>query len=144
MKSHFIKMQSLILILTFVLLFPSCIAVSVGTKHANLAGFYDPSFDTDVFIGIPYAQPPVGSLRLQPPLPIDKDQGDVNVTGPISNRCFEIEGTLSFAGSEDCLNLDLVRPTSKDSGSFHEGVLLPVYVFIHGLVMIILVKLGFG
>lgn len=125
-------MQSLILTLAFVLLFPSCIAASVNTRHANYTGFYDPSFDTDVFIGIPYAQPPVGSLRLQPPLSIDKGEGDVNATGPTSNRCFDIEGALSFAGSEDCLTLDLVRPASKDSRFVHEGDLLPVYVFIHG------------
>jgi len=99
----------------------SCSTVSVKTEHANLTGLYDPSFGTDAFIGIPYAQPPVGTLRLQPPLPIDKDQGDLNVTGPASNKCFQIQNSPSLDGSEDCLALDLVRPALDNIGTTRKG-----------------------
>ncbi|KUJ24335.1 alpha/beta-hydrolase [Mollisia scopiformis] len=87
----------------------------------------------DVFIGVPYAQPPVGSLRLQPPVPIAQDLGNLDVSNLTSNRCYELKAgppTLSI-GSEDCLTLDIVRP-SQGTARARQNTKLPVYVFIHG------------
>ncbi|KAG8680406.1 hypothetical protein FRC08_016318 [Ceratobasidium sp. 394] len=60
----------------------------------------------DVFLGIPYAQPPVGNLRFRRPLPI--------ATAPTVNaqnygpRC--LQSTASNDTSEDCLTLNIWRP----------------------------------
>lgn len=99
------------------------VSLSICTKYI---GRQDNGIDA--FIGIPYAQPPVGTLRLQPPLPIADNLGDLDVSKPTSNRCYELKtGAPSLsAGSEDCLTLDIIRPSQRN------GVKLPVYVFIHG------------
>ncbi|KAE8451054.1 hypothetical protein EG329_004726 [Mollisiaceae sp. DMI_Dod_QoI] len=100
----------------------------------NYIGLEDVATGTDVFVGIPYAQPPVGALRLQPPLPISDDLGDLNVSSLTSNRCYELNQSLASisAGSEDCLTLDIVRPSRGSVVNARRDNKLPVYVFIHG------------
>lgn len=79
------------------------------------------------FLGVPYAQPPVGELRFQPPQPAKRWHGVLEATdfGP---SCMQNPGALSASGelSEDCLTLNVYSPESPDYGS------LPVMVFIHG------------
>ncbi|RLT94784.1 carboxylesterase/lipase family protein [Ketobacter sp.] len=79
------------------------------------------------FLGIPYAQPPVGELRFQPPKPAARWHGDLDATafGP---SCMQNPGALSASGelSEDCLTLNVYSPQDPRHGS------LPVMVFIHG------------
>jgi para-nitrobenzyl esterase len=69
-----------------------------------------------VFRGIPYAQPPVGPLRWQPPLPLPRWNGvrDATRFGP---GCYQPAPQLSniYAGnpmplSEDCLTLNIWAP----------------------------------
>ena len=80
-----------------------------------------------VFLGIPYAKPPVGELRFQPPQPAARWHGDLDATefGP---SCMQNPGALSASGelSEDCLTLNVYSPEDPQRGS------LPVMVFIHG------------
>ncbi|KAF8865308.1 alpha/beta-hydrolase [Acephala macrosclerotiorum] len=106
---------------------------------ANYTGRQDTPTGTDIFIGIPYAQPPTGALRLAPPLPIVLDLGTLNVSGPLSNRCHERKAgspSSSLTGSEDCLALDIIRPAQGDFVQVRSTTtttkLLPVYIFIHG------------
>ncbi|KAH7319331.1 Alpha/Beta hydrolase protein [Rhexocercosporidium sp. MPI-PUGE-AT-0058] len=112
------------------------------TVGDSFVGVQDPNYGTDVFIGIPYASRPT---RLHAPMPSSGDQGVVMADKPSSNRCFEIgPGASSTPGSEDCLTLDLIRPTTA-TGAKNDPVvvftnstisapktLLPVYVFFHG------------
>lgn len=88
---------------------------------------------TDVFTGIPYAQSPVGSLRFQKPVPVAHNVTTINVSNPTSNRCFGlIVGEMSLSdSSEDCLTLDIVRPSQRAKINARQTK-LPVYVFIHG------------
>jgi len=139
-------MTNLTLVLALALFF-----LGLGTC-TSFVGFQDGQYGTDVFIGIPYAHPPIGTGRLQPPLPLSGDQGIVNATGPNSNRCFELSlGSSSSVGSEDCLTLDIVRPsqsapptgnslrievsTTRPHGHIKP---LPIYLFIHGYVHILI------
>lgn len=80
---------------------------------------------TRVFLGIPYAKPPVGALRFAPPQPAASWSGTRPATsfGP---SCVQPPGGLAAPGpqSEDCLTLNVYAPRT--------GTKLPVMVFIHG------------
>lgn len=104
----------------------------------------------DTFQGIPFAQPPVGQLRLQPPQPLTTSLGTVNAT-TVPNQCPQFVGSgavspasiplpavlpllakLAVGGSpapqsEDCLYLNVQRPANASSNDK-----LPVMVWIHG------------
>ena len=74
------------------------------------------------YLGIPYAQPPVGELRFKRARPVTPWEGifDAKEYGKESIQ-FD-EGELK--GSEDCLTINVQRPV--------EGKNLPVFVWIHG------------
>ncbi len=61
-----------------------------------------------VFKGIPYAQPPVGSLRYQPPAP-RRPWSDTLNAARFSPAALQPSGT-AITGSEDCLYLNLYTP----------------------------------
>jgi len=105
-----------------------------GTDDSATSGTY-------AWKGVPYAQPPVGALRWQPPAEPAAWTGERSATrfgsaclqmgriyGPGANNRFDdtIGQTLNTPlGSEDCLTLNIWRPaTAQDN--------LPVLVFIHG------------
>lgn len=74
------------------------------------------------YLGIPYAEPPVGERRFQRAVPIRPWKGilDAKAYGPESVQLDE--GVCK--GSEDCLTINVQRPLS--------GQGLPVFVYIHG------------
>jgi len=80
--------------------------------------------DTIAFKGIPYAQPPVGSLRWRAPQPAAAWQGvrDGSRFGPV---CPQWDGR-AVIGSEDCLTLNIWRPKEMPRQP------LPVMVFLTG------------
>lgn len=81
-----------------------------------------------VFRGVPYAAPPVGPLRWQPPQPATPWQGirDATKAGPacLQGKLF---GDIVLPDlSEDCLTLNIHTPARA------AGDRLPVMVWIHG------------
>lgn len=74
------------------------------------------------FLGIPYAQPPVGKLRLKRAVPVTPWEGVLDAKEYGSPAVQKMGDQL--LGSEDCLTLNIKRPV--------EGEKLPVLVFIHG------------
>jgi para-nitrobenzyl esterase len=81
----------------------------------------------DSFLGIPYAAPPVGALRWEPPEAHKKWSGVRSAT-KYGARCAALESTNGArTNSENCLFLNVQRPTGVTPGRK-----LPVYVFIHG------------
>lgn len=47
-------------------------APAVRVKNGTLEGKYVAGLDQDLFLGVPFAQPPVGQLRLQNPQPLNE------------------------------------------------------------------------
>src|SRR4051794_19632658 len=83
----------------------------------------------DRFLGLPYAKPPVKGRRFKPPEPV----GRWSVTRDATRQapaCTQFEPTgvrETQATSEDCLYLDLYRPSTAKRSSK-----LPVLVWLHG------------
>ncbi|KAG8762696.1 hypothetical protein FRC11_008011 [Ceratobasidium sp. 423] len=75
----------------------------------------------DVFLGIPYAQPPLGDLRFRKPVAFTPN-GTINAQnyGP---RC--LQSTIVNDASEDCLTLNIWRPHGVTEP-------LPVMIWIYG------------
>jgi para-nitrobenzyl esterase len=95
------------------------------------AGFIRGQADgqVDRFLGIPYAAPPVGGLRWKPPAPVPAWSGIRDATSQAS-ECTQLQnakGGQVVAGSEDCLYLNIYRPSHT-----RPRQLLPVMIFIHG------------
>ena len=87
----------------------------------------DTKGNTRIFLGIPYATPPVGDLRFAPPQPAQRWPG-LKRAEQFGPSCVQRQGALSAPGaqSEDCLTLNVYAPAQIPAGG------APVMVFIHG------------
>ncbi|EIW58877.1 carotenoid ester lipase precursor [Trametes versicolor FP-101664 SS1] len=122
------------------------VTLDEGTIVGTSDGFLDQ------FLGIPFAQPPVGKLRLQLPVPVSPYSGIVNATA-IGNQCFQqalpappvpsgapseigqfLQAITASEGpgagppqSEDCLNINVIVPSGTQADAK-----LPVAAWIYG------------
>ena len=81
------------------------------------------------FLDIPYAAPPVGALRWQPPQPTAAWEG-IRSAAAYGHYCTQPKNFDSPAGAalnEDCLDINVQRPIGTRADAK-----LPVYVYIHG------------
>jgi len=83
------------------------------------------------YLGVPYAAPPLGSLRWAPPHPATPWEGVLDAT-QYGHRCMQAHAfddmVFQDAGpSEDCLSLNVFVPADYRGGSK-----LPVMFWIHG------------
>lgn len=100
-----------------------------------VVGFVEPKGNM-AWLGVPYAQPPVGALRWKAPRPAKPWSGTFEATkfGPL---CPQLNGPLAatdatsdVAGSEDCLTLNIYAPAfSADEAARAKR---PVMFWIHG------------
>jgi len=125
-----------------------------NTVHGQLEGTWQANNQIAVFKGIPFAKPPIGRLRWQPPQPVEPWEGikKANKFAPYAwqqgsfihafldglvdgqgwgrLRSFFVKSLLKLAPtpkqSEDCLYLNVRTP------SMDKATNLPVMVWIHG------------
>jgi carboxylesterase type B len=106
---------------------------SPPTVHAEPTGKFIGStndfYGVDSWLGIPYAKPPTGSLRLQPPQPIG-GVGTFEATA-FGAQCYQLPPPADTTISEDCLTLNIYKPSSEALGPL-DGDGLPVMFWIHG------------
>ncbi|XP_064541396.1 esterase B1 [Drosophila montana] len=79
------------------------------------------------FLGVPYAEPPVGELRFRSPVPLERfkeQELDCCKEGDVSHQRDPF--TQEVIGSENCLFLNVYVPKGKSQKP------LPVMVWIHG------------
>ena len=98
-------------------------AGAIVTDQGPLKGISTPG--EDLYLGIPYAAPPVGNLRWRPPQPPARFR---ELFGhQFGNPCVQPDGIGGTFGSEDCLSLNVYVPTAPQPA---HG--FPVMVWIHG------------
>nr|BAC75712.1 carboxylesterase [Felis catus] len=106
-------------------------------KHVSVEGFAQP---VAVFLGIPFARPPLGSLRFAPPQPAEPWNFVKNTTsyppmcsqdaagGQVLSDLFtNRKESIPLTFSEDCLYLNIYTPVD-----LRKKNRLPVMVWIHG------------
>lgn len=103
-------------------------------NNGTLIGTQNPKHNQDLFLGIPYAQPPLGDLRFNHPQPINQSWSEKQAiaygpwchSSPLTLPGFTQTG-FEHEESEDCLTINVVRPSGvKDDAR------LPVLTWIHG------------
>ena len=101
--------------------------LQVKVKNGTYVGVHNKHYNVDYFLGMPFAKPPVGDLRLAQPVSLDESFTGTRNANELSPQCIQFrERTAGVPQSEDCLKLNVYRP----SGYEHEP--LPVAVWIYG------------
>ncbi|KAF8334773.1 Alpha/Beta hydrolase protein [Cantharellus anzutake] len=104
----------------------------VQLAQGLLTGLSVPQFGQDYFLGIPYAQPPLGELRFAKPQPLTVNASETIDATKFGNACLQPirPGTLDITVSdlsEDCLFINVFRPSNLPRSAN-----LPVMVWIYG------------
>lgn len=100
------------------------------TLNGSYTGTSLPGLEQELFLGIPYAQAPTGSLRYRPPQHPNSTWTGRHDATKLPNACpqYPVADGIYEQGismSEDCLALNIVKPAGDSAG-------LPVLVWIHG------------
>ncbi len=105
----------------------------VSTQDGRLRGRH--AEGVAQFLGVPYAAPPVGTLRWQAPQPVRPWTGVRDATS-YGHRCAQLpSGNGPREDTEDCLFLNVFTPAGgPDRTAAHDraGPTLPVLLMIHG------------
>ena len=96
--------------------------VSLMSTHGCILG--TESNGLEYYLNIPYASPPLDELRWRRPIQHDIWTEPLDGTR-VGNVCMQ-QSYDGIVGSEDCLNLNIIRPTDRPSSE------LPILFFTHG------------
>lgn len=104
-------------------------APTVTVANGTYQGLYSAQYDQDFFLGIPFAQPPVGQLRLNFPAPLNSSFKGIRKVIQYGPDCPTPSGLddLGEPLSEDCLSINVIRPAGTTADAS-----LPVAAWIYG------------
>lgn len=103
---------------------------TANLDNGTYIGLHNKEYDQDFFLGIPYAQPPVGSLRFAAPQPLTESFDEPRSATEYGWMCIGYGSDTANLGNpvnEDCLTLNVVRPAGVKAGDD-----IPVGVWVHG------------
>jgi carboxylesterase type B len=109
--------------------YPTTPAAPTATiKNGSVIGVHSTEYNQDYFLGIPFAQPPVGANRFRAPQPINSTWSAPFQATKYPAACvgYGSDDWPYPSLSEDCLYLNIVRPSG------FENVSLPVAYWMHG------------
>ena len=130
-KRH-LAISALLLFITTASLW-SADKMEVKTDRGKVEGRLAAESKVRIYLGIPYAAPPVGGLRWKAPQPAEKWRG-VKHASSFGSRCMQptMFADMVFRDpgmSEDCLTLNIWTPASAKDAKKQK---LPVMVWIYG------------
>ncbi|KAJ7609729.1 esterase 1 [Mycena polygramma] len=101
-------------------------APTIRLGNTTLVGLDNPTFKQDFFAGIPFAEPPLGDLRFELPVPKTLPPGLFNASafGP---ACLQTASVIPDSMSEDCLTINILRPAGTPANAG-----LPVMFWTYG------------
>lgn len=77
---------------------------TVTIKNGTISGEYKAAYNQDYFLGVPFAQPPVGELRFRNPQSINTTYGSTLEATSYAPECVGYGGDqINYPVSEDCL-----------------------------------------
>lgn len=117
------------------------------TLNGTYVGVYNAEYGQDFFLGVPYAQPPLGALRFANPRSLNTSFDGLRDAKEYSDECVGYGVSIGpfilrrirtlpkhgqsdqwgYAVNEDCLYVNVIRPANYSS----YGEPLPVGVWIH-------------
>ena len=98
---------------------------AVSSSSGCIVGIQQDQFD--LFLGVPYAKPPIGDLRWQRPQAVEPWAGPF-IANTEGSYCVQRDYTTGLpVGAEDCLFLNIVRPSNQPPDT-----LLPILFYTHG------------
>jgi len=104
--------------------------IQVKIDNGIIEGVYDTKSGLQLYLGVPFAKPPVGELRWKAPQPLANWTG-VKETKKFGPRAVQanVFGDMNFRSdgvSEDCLYLNVWTPAKRNTSG------LPVLVYFYG------------
>ena len=128
-SKYILILCSFLLIFNFSGCHQSANPLQLKTENGTIEGIQDSKTGVKMFLGVPYAKPPVGELRWKAPQPAENWQG-VKETKKFGHRPVQINvwGDMDYRSdttSEDCLYLNVWTTAKADEK-------LPVLVYFYG------------
>ncbi|KAI4703027.1 hypothetical protein J4E81_001904 [Alternaria sp. BMP 2799] len=101
---------------------------TVTVLNGTYEGVHLPSFNQDIFLGIPYAQDTGGQNRFRIPQSLNTTWNGTRPAKSYGDSCPD-PSAANFSMSEDCLSINIVRPAGLSHNDYAK---LPVALWIHG------------